>query len=173
MSRKRPLPWNLIELKANCRFEPHPFLIDKADLTDRHSARESGQTKHVVEPLLVGCPKNSEAVKTFEASDFILGQRRTERFTVGFAFQWMLFGYVTLKDCGKFRIKPFGSGLFDAMSQSCKQNCATSRADPGKVSFLIGSDLANVPQERPTAHHFALPKIGEDCGRTLRGRGSR
>src|ERR1017187_4787168 len=79
MGRKRALSRNLIELKADFRFEPHPLLIDESNLAEGSIAGEDGETKNVVEHLLAGCPKNSKAMKTFEAGAFVFRQRLRRR----------------------------------------------------------------------------------------------
>src|ERR1039458_1022889 len=52
MGRKRALSRNLIELKADFRFEPYTLLIDESDLAEGSIAGEDGETKNVVEHLL-------------------------------------------------------------------------------------------------------------------------
>src|ERR1039457_918073 len=75
MGRKRALSRNLIELKADFRFEPHPLLIDESNLAEGSIADEGGKMKNVVEHLLAGTSQNSKAMKTFETGAFVFLQR--------------------------------------------------------------------------------------------------
>jgi hypothetical protein len=75
MGRKRSFSRNLIELKADLRFEPHTVLIDKSDLADGSIADECGQTNNVVKHLLARGIQNSKAAKTFESGALVLWQR--------------------------------------------------------------------------------------------------
>jgi hypothetical protein len=76
MGRKRALSRNLIELKADFRFEPHPLLIDEPDLGKGGIAHDGGETKNVVKLWLAGCSQNPKAMKTFEAGAFVSWQRQ-------------------------------------------------------------------------------------------------
>jgi hypothetical protein len=72
MGRKGSLSRNLIESKADFRFEPYPTLIDESDLTDGSIADERGQTNNVVKRLFGRCLENLKASKNFQAGALVL-----------------------------------------------------------------------------------------------------
>jgi len=72
MGGKRPLSRDLIQLKADFRFEPHAFLVDEGDFSDGSIADERGQANHVVKGLFGWGLENVKASKNFEAGAFVL-----------------------------------------------------------------------------------------------------
>ena len=77
MGGKRSLARDLIQLKADFRFEPHALLVDEGDLSDGSITDQRGQTNHVVKRLFGGGLENVKASKSFEAGAFVLWWRQT------------------------------------------------------------------------------------------------